>query len=178
MNFTKMGVLSMGIWLACNLTGCGDQKQAKTIVAASAPKSFQQTKTLHGSVSDNAGPVKIGSISLSSEAGQELARVELHDSPRYEIEAPAGTPLPVILTYHPPGGKSGDAMISVVIHPDTSKYDINPTTTAIAKSAKAMGGYTHSNMVRAAENTAHVPDSNKTTAGFRGDPTTQYGGWH
>jgi hypothetical protein len=51
-------------------------------------------------------------------------------------------------------------------------------TTSIAKKAQALGGYTHANMVQAAEDTAKVPDANKTTAGFRGDPTTQYGGWH
>jgi hypothetical protein len=51
-------------------------------------------------------------------------------------------------------------------------------TTAIAKKAQSMGGYNHANMVRAAEGTIAVPDANKTTEGFRGDPTTQYGGWH
>jgi hypothetical protein len=51
-------------------------------------------------------------------------------------------------------------------------------TTFIAKKAKTLGCYNHANMVRAAEDTASVPDSNKTTEEFRGDPTTQYGGWH
>lgn len=178
MKSIKIGILSSGILLACGLIGCGDQKQAKTIVPLGSPKSFQQAKTLHGTVSDNAGPVKAGSVSLSNEAGKELARVELRDSQRFELEAPAGTVLPLILTYSPADPKSTETMTSVVIYPDVSKYDINPTTTAIAKSAKAMGGYTHNNLVRAAENTAHVPDANKTTSGFRGDPTTQYGGWH
>lgn len=41
-----------------------------------------------------------------------------------------------------------------------------------------MGGYTRANLVRAAEETVHVPDANKTSTGWRGDPTTQYGGWH
>ncbi|AMK77525.1 MULTISPECIES: hypothetical protein [Methylomonas] len=173
----KQGPLLAGILIVASLSGCG-QDQPKTIVAPSAPKSFQQTKTLHGTVSNNSGPVKVGSVSLYSENGKELARVELSDSQRYQIEAPAGTQLPVILTYTPPGGKSSEAMHSVVIYPDVSKYDINPTTTAIANSAKTMGGYTHGNMVRAAEGTAHLPQANKTTAGFRGDPTTQYGGWH
>lgn len=37
-----------------------------------------------------------------------------------------------------------------------------------------MGGYNRANMVRAAEGTVAVPDANKTTEGFRGDPTTQW----
>lgn len=168
------GPILAGILLA----GCG-QEQAQTAIAANAPlKTFPRATTLRGTVSDNTGPVKIGTVTLSTEAGKVLTSLELQDSQRYEIEAPAGTPLPVLLTYAPPPGKSGDTMTSVVIYPEISKYDINPTTTAIAKSAKAMGGYNHNNLVRAAENTAHVPDANKTTAGFRGDPTTQYGGWH
>lgn len=166
------------ILAAILLAGCG-QEQAQTTIAANAPiKTFQQATTLRGTVSDNVGPVKAGTVTLSTEAGKALASVELQDSQRYEIQAPAGTRLPVLLTYAPPAGKSGGTMTSVAIYPEVSKYDINPTTTAIAKSAKAMGGYTHNNLVRAAENTAHVPDANKTTAGFRGDPTTQYGGWH
>jgi len=30
----------------------------------------------------------------------------------------------------------------------------------------------------AADSTVGVPDANKTSTGFRGDPTKQYGGWH
>ncbi len=39
-----------------------------------------------------------------------------------------------------------------------------------------MGGFTRANMILAAENTVHTPDANKTTTGWRGDPTTQNGG--
>ena len=72
----------------------------------------------------------------------------------------------------------GEKLITAVVHPTITQYDINPLTTLIAKKAKSMGGYSHANMVRAAEGTVTVPDANKTTEGFRGDPTTQYGGWH
>jgi hypothetical protein len=73
---------------------------------------------------------------------------------------------------------SEDKFVSAVIDNIITKYYINPSTTAIAKAAKDMGGYTRANMVRAAENTIHTPDANKTKTGWRGDPTTQYGGWH
>jgi hypothetical protein len=71
-----------------------------------------------------------------------------------------------------------EKLVSVVLYDNVTKYFIDPSTTAIAKAAKAMGGYTRANLVRAAEDTTHTPDANKTTAGWRGDPTTQYGGWH
>jgi hypothetical protein len=77
-----------------------------------------------------------------------------------------------------PQSESQDKLIAVAIYPTIKKYDINDYTTLIAKKAKAMGGYTHSNMVLAADSTVGVPEANKTSTGFRGDPTKQYGGWH
>lgn len=173
--------LAAGLTLlgGATLTGCG-QDQAKSIVPDNAAtKQTLRASSLLGAVSNNAGPLKTGSVKLLSENGAVLGSTELNNSQRYEIAVPPGTTLPVVLSYSPSVNAAKDEiLISAIVHPDASKYDINPTTTAIAKQAKAMGGYTHNNMVRAAENTAHVPDANKTTSGFRGDPTTQYGGWH
>lgn len=89
---------------------------------------------------------------------------------RYKIEIPAQTKLPIIL-------RAGD-FISVVVDTDLKNYDINNLTTEIAKKAKALGGYTRQNMVLAASNSVHTPDANKTSTGWRGDTTLQYGGWH
>ncbi len=66
----------------------------------------------------------------------------------------------------------------MVVQADINRYDISPLTNAIAQQAKALGGYTLRNMTQAAEDGVHVPDANKTSTGFRGDPTKQYGGWH
>ena len=57
-------------------------------------------------------------------------------------------------------------------------FNSEPNFKKAFKAAKAMGGYNRANMIHAAENTVHTPDANKTTTGWRGDPTTQYGGWH
>jgi hypothetical protein len=89
---------------------------------------------------------------------------------RYKIEIPAQTKLPIVL-------QSGD-FISVVVDADVTHYDINSFTTNIAAKAKSLGGYTRKNMILAASDSVHTPDANKTSAGFRGDPTSQYGGWH
>ena len=106
-----------------------------------------------------------------------VASTALQNNGHYSVKIPADTVLPIVLTFYPEAA-DGEKLITAVVHPAITKYDINPLTTSIAKKAQAMGGYTHANMVRAAEGTATVPDANKTTAGFRGDPTTQYGGWH
>lgn len=89
---------------------------------------------------------------------------------RYKIEIPAQTKLPIVL-------RSGE-LISVVVDTDLKNYDINNLTTEIAAKAKALGGYTRQNMVLAASNSVRTPDANKTSTGWRGDTTSQYGGWH
>jgi hypothetical protein len=73
--------------------------------------------------------------------------------------------------------QSGD-FISVVVDADVTNYDINSFTTNIAAKAKSLGGYTRQNMILAASNSVHTPNANKTSTGWRGDTTKQYGGWH
>lgn len=156
------------------VTGCeNSQKTAKAIPAA--VKKYAQATTLEGVVSNNSGVVKEGKVEVSDEIGHIITGVTVENG-RYSVEIPAGTVLPILLTFSPVSG--GEKLVTAVIHNTITKYEINPLTTAIAKSAKAMGGYTHSNMTRAAADTVSTPDANKTTGGWKGDPTTQYGGWH
>lgn len=160
------------------LNACG--KDSPPQQTAKEPlKTYEKAMTLQGSVSNNSGLIKSGKVEARSTGGELLAETALENSARYQLEIPAGTVLPVVLSYAPIEQSSGaEKMISVAVQPATSKYDINPLTTAIAKQAKTLGGYTLRNMTRAAEDMVNVPDANKTSTGFRGDPTTQYGGWH
>lgn len=184
MTLTPKQVLGLSFVLLIGgavLGGCGDSgsKPQTAIVSQAKAQKYEHVKTLDGLVTNDDGPIKAGIIKVLTEKGQELSQIALTDGPHYSIQVPAGTVLPIILAYYPTAGASDDErMISVVVHEAASKFDINPLSTRIAKQAKALGGYTHKNLVRAAESTGTVPASNKTTAGFRGDPTTQYGGWH
>lgn len=159
------------LWLA----GCGNEAP-KSAFPQQAVKKYEQTTTLEGSVSDDKGPIKSGTVKVSDEKGSVIAETALQGSEHYRVQVPAGTVLPVVLTFYPLSG--GESLITAVIHPAVTQYDITPLSTAIAKKAKALGGYTHGNLLVAAEGMGTVPDENKTTAGFRGDPTKQYGGWH
>jgi hypothetical protein len=114
-------------------------------------------------------------VEVTDESGHFITDAAV-DNGHYSVEIPANTVLPILLTFSSELG--AEKLVAAVVHDSITKYEINPSSTAIAKAAKAMGGYTHANMIRAAEDTAHVPDANKTTTGWRGDPTTQYGGWH
>jgi hypothetical protein len=159
------------------LCACNQSKAPQS--AAVATQQFEQAVTLHGIVANDQGPVKQGLVIAYNEQGRELARTALQADARYELVLPAQTRLPLLLNYladeHTPPSQR---LIAAVVHTSMKKYDINPRSTQIAQQAKQMGGYTHKNMVGAAEGTGIVPDDNKTTAGFRGDPTKQYGGWH
>lgn len=160
------------------LSSC-DSKPQPVIATKSSVQKYDTVKTLEGLVTNDDGPIKSGIIKVLTEKGQELAKIELTDGPHYSIQVPAGTVLPILLAYYP-SEDTGDneRMLSAVVHAAASKFDINTLSTRIAEQAKALGGYTHKNLVSAAESSGSVPASNKTTAGFRGDPTTQYGGWH
>lgn len=162
------------VMLACDAT-------PKSTAMAAQPRIEQYThaKQLEGLVTNDSGPVKTGIIQAITEQGKILATAYLQGQPRYSLDLPAGTTLPLILSYAPDTNASEDQrMMTVAIHSNTSKYDINPASTRISKLAKAMGGYTHNHWISAAESSGIVPADNKTTAGFRGDPTKQYGGWH
>ncbi len=154
--------------------GC-DQGQKTAKVSQVAVKKYAQATTLEGAVSNDKAVIKTGTVTATDESGRLIADAAV-DSGHYRVEIPADTVLPILLTFS--SGPDSEKLVAAVVHDSITQYDINPLTTAIAAAAKAMGGYTHANMTRAAADTVHTPDANKTTTGWRGDPTTQYGGWH
>lgn len=157
------------------LSGCEKNQPNKSLPAQTVAKQYQQATTLHGTVSNNQGFAEKGTVKVTSVGGELISSTTLLNSKNYSVEIPAQTPLPVLLNFT---GEDGENFIAVVIHPSITKYDISPHTTAIAKKAMSLGGYTDSNLRQAAESTVSVPDADKTSAGFRGDPTQHYGGWH
>jgi len=157
-----------------SITGC-DQGQKTAKVSQSVAKKYTQATFIAGVVSNDKGVIKTGIVEVTDENGRLITHVAV-DNSHFRVEIPANTVLPILLTFS--AESSTEKLVTAVIDDTITKYYINPSTTAIAKAAKAMGGYTRTNMVRAAEDTVHTPDANKTTTGWRGDPTTQYGGWH
>ena len=156
------------------ITGCEQEK--KTPKVSQGPvKKYAQATVLEGVVSNDKGVIKTGTVEVTDESGHLITQATVDDG-HYSVEVPANTVLPILLTFS--SGPGTEKLVAAVIHDTITKYEINPSTTAIAKAAKAMGGYTHANMTRAAADTIHTPDANKTTTGWRGDPTKQYGGWH
>lgn len=163
-------IFSTAFWV----TGC-EQSRTSASIGQAAVKKYSKTTTIEGTVSTGRSLIKTGTIEVTDENGQKIKQVTVENG-RFQVEIPGGTNLPLVLSFssdtHP------EKLVSVVLYDNVTNYFIDPSTTAIAKAAKAMGGYTRANLVRAAEDTTHTPDANKTTTGWRGDPTTQYGGWH
>ena len=178
MNYKFLTVLLMFFIASCLITGCEESNQTNPLIQQTV-KKYDKATILEGNVSNDESPIKAGVIKVTDNKEQLVASTTLQNSSHYRVEIPANTVLPIVLTFYPEAGAAdGEKLITAVVHPTITQYDINPLTTLIAEKAKSMGGYSYANMVRAAEGTVTVPDANKTTEGFRGDPTTQYGGWH
>ena len=169
--------LFLSLFIAgCFLTGCEKSRQNTASIKQDI-KEYEQDTVLEGVVSNNHGPIRAGTIKVTDRYEDLVASTAVQYNGHYHIRIPEYTVLPIVLTFYPDAA-DGEKLFTAVVHPSITKYDINPLTTSIARKAQALGGYTHAHLVMAAEATATVPDANKTTAGFRGDPTKQYGGWH
>ncbi len=155
-------LLLLGLFNTFLLSACNEMQQSKP-ATQSVTKYTATSILISGKVENKTGNVE----ALDDENVIASANVE---NGRYQLEIPAQTKLPIVLR--------SDNLISVVIDAEVTNYDINSLTTNIAVKAKLLGGYTRQNMIVAASNSVNTPDANKTSTGFRGDPTSQYGGWH
>lgn len=161
------------------LLACEDMESQKMPSKTPTVKFFKQETTLKGLVSDDKGRIKEGVVQALSPTNKIIAANKVQSNGRYELNIPENTALPIILKVDfKDNSEQKIALTAVVVYNSMTKFDINPLSTKIAKKAKALGGYTHPNMLIAAKSMVAMPDDNKSTQGFRGDPTKQYGGWH
>jgi len=163
------------------LFGCddNDKKSKNSLSVQKKVQTYPKETTLKGAIRNKKQAFKKGEVKATDSKGVVIATTQLDNDNHYSIIIPENTELPIVLSFNPVDDKSEkNKLISAVIYARVKKYDINELTTLIAKKAKSMGGYTHRNMSIAADSTVGIPDANKTSTGFRGDPTKQYGGWH
>jgi hypothetical protein len=171
--------LSCIFFLSGLIYGCSDQKSATTQTQAREIKKFTQETTLKGLVSDDKGRIKAGDIRALSAKNKIISTAEVQTNGQYLLKIPKDTALPLLLKVSFLDKKNTKIeLTAAVVYNSMTKFNINPLSSKIAKKAKSLGGYTHLNMVVAAKSMVAMPDDNKSTQGFRGDPTKQYGGWH
>jgi predicted metalloprotease len=179
--FTLLPILLVTALVSIFLSGCdsNDKNSKKSFTTQQPVQKYSKDTTLKGKVRNKKGRIYAGEIKATDSKGKIVATTQLEKDYHYSIKIPTGTELPIVLTFYPDKKSANKKKLnSAVIYTSITKYDINELTTLIAKKAKALGGYTHSHMLIAADSTIDAPDANKTTTGFRGDPTKQYGGWH
>ena len=177
----KTRLLFITILLALPMYGCdsNDKNSKKGLSIQQTVQKYTKDTTLTGKVSNKKGSITSGKIKATDSKGKVVATTQLENKSHYSIVIPAGVELPILLTFYPsPDSDNKENLVSAVIYTSIKKFDINTLTTLIANNAKSLGGYTHSNMSISADQTVGIPDANKTSTGFRGDPTKQYGGWH
>ena len=174
----RFGLMVVMALFSLLLLGC-ESKQEPTALSTGksvAKQNFDRAYALKGLVSNDKQTIKNGRVEATDLRGQILATSLLIENARYRIELPAGTAYPVILTAF--SSSDSEQLRVVVTDPTLVNFDITSLTTSIADQAKKMGGYTKTNLQRAAMGGVAVPDRDRTQAGFRGDPTKQFGGWH
>jgi hypothetical protein len=124
-------------------------------------------------------PVTKASIEATDRNGKAIANATLNGDAHYRLKLPAGTAFPVVLTAKPEG--EAQALKAAVTSDLVSEQDISSVTTIVVDTAMSLGGLTESNLAKAAG--AAISQRRSTggsggSAGFKGDPTKQYGGWH
>jgi hypothetical protein len=176
---TRLPTLFILLIVGGFLTACEQNQPNSGLPSPVVAQKYATATTLHGTISDNNGIVTAGTVKALTAGGQLINSVTLQNSKEYALEIPANTALPLILSFSPDAAQSkGEDFIAVVIHASISKYDINPLTTAIAKKAMALGGYTDANLRQAAESSSSVQRANNGASVDQTKATQHYGGWH
>lgn len=165
--------ISTIILFSCfGLTGCGDS------TSSSASKTVS-VDSIEGLVINEAGPVASGKIEGKDRDGRVIAKTELNGDGHYKLVIPVGSAYPLVLHAYPSG--SDETLTAVVTSELAEEQDISQVSTIVVETAMSLGGLTEANIAKAA-GAAIAQRKNSggagSSAGFKGDPTKHYGGWH
>lgn len=159
----------------CLMTGCDGGVPA----TGSRTSSGAQTR-LVGHVLDDEGPIARAKIEVKDAKGALVGRTDLKGEPTYALTIPAGAAYPLVISAYPEAAPN-QPIKAVVNDANATEQDLSPVTTIIVDTALSLGGLTEANIAKAAG--AAIAQRKQSggagsSAGFKGDPTKQYGGWH
>jgi hypothetical protein len=108
-----------------------------------------------------------------------IANTEVGGDGHYRIAIPVGAKYPVVLSASFEG--EGSPLKAAVTSDLATDQNISSVTTIVVNTAMNLGGLTEVNLAKAAG--AAISQRKSTggsggSAGFKGDPTKHYGGWH
>lgn len=152
------------------LSGCSESSNDKRT-------SIGAYSRIEGIVTDRDGPITSGKIIIKDKNGAAITSITLNGDSKYSADIPANAAYPVFLEIK----RDDELLEAVILDPTAVKQDITPMSSLVVRSARDLGGVTKENMARAAINAisqSKTASGKNTTAGFKGDPTKQYGGWH
>ena len=140
-------------------------------------ESGSKVKTINGSVSFRHEPITEGTVIVKDSSGQTISSIELNGKSHYSVNITGNADYPIILSL----SYNDKELRAVVISDHTNRQDLSSMSTLVVESAENLGGFTHENMLIAAKNAINSSQTRSgkgTQAGFKGDPTKQFGGWH
>lgn len=153
------------------------------LLAACGPSGTSGTAAhetqITGLVLTDEGPVAKARIEAQDSRGARLAQAEVGGDGHYRLTLPAGAGYPVVLSAYREGGA---APLKAVATSDlVTEQDISEVTTLVVDTALSLGGLTEANLAKAAGAAIaqrKTSGGSGSSAGFKGDPTKHYGGWH
>ena len=152
--------------------GCGESGKSGSTSAATETR-------ITGEVLDDETPVTKARIQAVDRNGKTVATAEINGEPHYRLTLPSGTAFPVVLTATVDG--MPESLKAAVTSDLVSEQNISSVTTIVVNTAMNLGGLTETNLAKAAGAAISQRKSSGGSggsAGFKGDPTKQYGGWH
>jgi len=170
MSKTPITPLFLSMLLA--LSGCGDSSH-------SGSSQSSTPANITGIVLQDETPITKARIEASDSVGKIIANTEVSGDGHYRISIPVGTKYPVVLSASFEG--EGSPLKAAITSGLATDQNISSVTTIVVNTAMSLGGLTDTNLAKAAG--AAISQRKSTggsggSAGFKGDPTKQYGGWH
>jgi hypothetical protein len=168
----KTTIRSLFLSTLLALGGCGDSSHPGSSQSA-APASIT------GIVLQDETPITKARIEATDSAGKVIANTEVGGDGHYRIAIPVGAKYPVVLSASFEG--EGSPLKAAVTSDLATDQNISSVTTIVVNTAMNLGGLTEVNLAKAAG--AAISQRKSTggsggSAGFKGDPTKHYGGWH
>ncbi len=150
------------------LSGCDN---ATNTSSASAKKMIEGVVSYQGEL------ITQGVVEVKDANDQLVARTTINNDAKYRVEIPKNSSYPLLLQVT--GQK--ELLEAVIIDSNAVLQDITSLSTLVVRSARDLGGLTKENMAKAAIHAiqqSKKSSGKRTSTGFKGDPTKQYGGWH
>lgn len=154
------------------LSGCGQSP-------GTGSSGGGQPVQLSGLVLSDETPVTHARIEATDSTGKVIASTEINGDPHYRMSLSAGSSFPLVLIAHIEG--KPEVLKAAVTNDLVTEQDISSVTTIVVNTAMNLGGLTETNLAKAAGAAISQRKSSGGSggsAGFKGDPTKQYGGWH